>query len=260
MKRIERKFQQLKEEKKCAFIAYICAGDPDYQASFDLLKSLPSLGVDIIELGVPFLDPSGDGPIIENAAKNAIAKEMDLNKTLKMVEEFRKENQETPIVLMSYYNPIFKFGIKDFFQDAKKKGIDGVLIVDLPFEEEGEILSEVFSANLDLIRLIAPTTDEERAKKIIKNASGFLYLISLLGITGTKTADILENKNNLQKLQKISKLPIAIGFGIQTPSQAKDFAKLGADGVVIGSAIVKEVGGLEIKNKIKEFSLNIKNA
>ncbi len=271
MRRIKEKFAELKAKKQCAFIAYICAGDPDFKTSLELLKSMPEAGADIIELGVPFLDPSGDGPIIENASKQAIKQGMTLAKTLKMAVEFRKTNQKTPLVLMSYYNPIFKFGLDKIFLEAEKSGIDGFLIVDLPLEEEAEILSQISKTNLDLIHLFAPTTDKKRAEKLSQNAGGFAYLISMLGITGTRSADISENKKNLQKLRQVSDLPIAIGFGIKTPKQAGDFAKIGVDGVIVGSAIVEEIGNgvLLEKNsskiidstikKIREFSKEIKS-
>ena len=241
MKRIEQKFAELKAKKKCAFVGYICAGDPDYKTSLEILKSLPAAGCDIIEIGAPFLDPSGDGPIIENAAKHAIAAGMTLEKTLKMAAEFRKSDSTTPLILMGYYNPILKYGLDKIFANSEKSGFDGVLIVDLPLEEEQEIMPYFSRTKLDLIRLIAPTTDQTRAKKIAKNASGFLYLISMLGITGTNLADLNENKKNLQNLRKVSDLNIVIGFGIKTPNQAGDFSKIGADGVVIGSTIVKEI-------------------
>lgn len=241
MSRIKTKFSELQKQDKSAFIAYICAGDPSYQNSLSILKAMPKSGVDIIEVGVPFLDPAGDGPVIEQAAKRAIKNGMTLNKTLAMIAEFRKENQSTPIVLMTYYNPLLKHGINKVFSDAKSAGVDGVLIVDLPLEEEGEAINEIKKAQLDFIQLIAPTTPQNRAKKIVKNASGFVYLISMLGITGTKEAKAEENIDNLHKLRAITKLPIAIGFGIKTPKQAKEFADLGFDGVVVGSTFVKEI-------------------
>jgi tryptophan synthase alpha chain len=270
MTRIKNKFSELKSKKQSAFIGYICAGDPDYKTSLEILKSLPKAGCDIIELGVPFLDPAGDGPTIESASKRAIANGMSLKKTLTMAAEFRKDDEKTPLVLMGYYNPILKYGLQKIFVDAYESGVDGVLIVDLPLEEEAEILSEISKTKLDLIRLIAPTTNQDRAKKIVKNAGGFLYLISMLGITGTKSASIVDNKNNLQNLRKVSDLPIAIGFGIQTPNQASEFAKLGFDGVVVGSTIVKEISenylakksATEIVNsvtkKVSEFGKKIK--
>ncbi|MBP7710486.1 MAG: tryptophan synthase subunit alpha [Rickettsiales bacterium] len=269
MKRLKQKFAELRKQNRCAFISYICAGDPDFSTSLELLKSLPEAGCDIIEIGVPFLDPAGDGPIIERAAKRAIVGGMSLKKTLQMVEEFRKTNQKTPLILMTYYNPVLKYGLDKIFVDAQKSGVDGMLIVDLPLEEEGEILGELKKSNLDSIRLITPTTSQERAKKICKNASGFLYLVSMLGITGTKSADIAQNVKNLQSLRQVSKLPIAVGFGIKTPSQAGEFAKIGADGVIIGSTIVSEVNDnflanknsaeivVAVTNKIREFAQEI---
>ncbi len=271
MKRLEQKFLELKNQNKCGFIGYICGGDPDFETSLEILKSMPKSGVDIIELGVPFLDPAGDGPIIENAAKRAIKNGMNLKKILQMSELFRKENQSTPIILMGYFNPFLKYGLDKVFLDAAKSGVDGILIVDLPLEEENEILPQIKKANLDLIGLIAPTTDEERAKKIAQNSSGFLYLISMLGITGTKVANIEENKINLKNLRQSSNLPISIGFGIKTPDIAQQFAKIGADAVVIGSSIVKEIedGVLTKKNQqeiienvtlaMADFSKKIKN-
>lgn len=249
MKRIANKFAELKKQKRCAFITYICAGDPDYETSLQVLKSLPKNGADIIEIGAPFLDPSGDGPIIEDAAKRAINNGMTLKKTFKMANEFRKSDKTTPIVLMSYYNPILHYGLDKIFIDAQKSGIDGILIVDLPLEEENEILPKIKETNLDLIKLIAPPTTQSRAKLIAKNASGFLYLVSMLGITGTKLANSKDNQDNLKKLRAISKLPIAIGFGIKTPKQARDFAKIGPDGVVVGSRIVNEINEAVLQKK-----------
>ncbi len=257
MKRIKEKFAELKLQKKSALITYICAGDPNYETSLNTFKALPGAGADIIELGVPFLDPSGDGPIIEEAGKRAVLGGMSLAKIFKMVVEFRKHDEKTPIILMTYYNPLLKFGINKIFAEAEKSGVDGMLIVDLPPEEESEILEEIGKTKLDLIRLIAPTTDIERAKKITKNAGGFLYLISMMGITGTKSAELEENKKNLEKLRQVSDLPVAIGFGINNPTQAQEFAKLGFDGVVVGSAIVKEIGNaVEI---VKEFAHLLKS-
>jgi tryptophan synthase alpha chain len=271
MNRLKAKFTELKKQKRCAFVAYICAGDPNYETSLKLLKSMPQAGADIIELGVPFLDPSGDGPIIENASKRAIANGMTLKKTLKMAQEFRKDNVETPLVLMSYYNPILKFGLTKIFAEAEKSGIDGVLIVDLPLEEEAEISAALAKTKLDLINLISPTTNQTRAKKIAKKSSGFLYLVSMLGITGTKSANFSENKKNLQSLRQASDLPIVIGFGIKTPNQAAEFSKIGANGIVIGSTIVQEVNEsflnkdssdkivARVLKKIREFSNHIKS-
>ena len=265
MKRIAQKFQELKLQKRCAFVSYICAGDPNFNTSSSILESLAKSGVDIIELGVSFLDPSGDGSIIENAAKRAIYAGIDLKKTLQMVANFRQKDIKTPLILMSYYNPILKFGLDKIFIEAEKSGVDGILIVDLPLEEEQEILVEISKTKLDLIRLVAPTTSKDRAQKIVKNASGFLYLISLLGITGTKLASVEDNKKNLKMLRQISNLPIVVGFGIKTPKQAEEFSKISVDGVVIGSAIVEEIAKYENSNeivmqvgkKIQEFAQKI---
>ena len=271
MKRIEKKFQELKSQNKCAFVSYICAGDPNYETSLEILKNLPEAGCDIIELGVPFLDPAGDGPIIEAASKRAIQGGASLKKTLQMVSEFRKINNSTPIILMGYYNPFLKYGLDKIFADIEKSGADGVLIVDLPFEERAEIFDHISITNLDFINLIAPLTSEDRIKKIHDSASGFLYMVSMLGITGTKQANLEDNKIMLKKIQKNSSLPIIIGFGIQDPKQAKDFSQIGASGVVVGSAIVKEVDKnlsakknnaeiiTNILQKVQEFAEAIKN-
>ena len=266
MKRIQQKFKELRAQKKSALIAYICAGDPNYETSLATLKAMPAAGADLIELGVPFLDPAGDGPTIEIAAKLSIANGMTLQKTLKMVSEFRQTDEKTPLILMTYYNPILKFGLNKIFVEAEKSGVDGFLIVDLPQEEEREIMPQISKTKLDLIKLISPTTDFKRQKKITKNAGGFLYLISLLGITGTTMAKAQDNVENLQNLKKISKLPIAIGFGIQTAQQVREFSQIGLDAVVVGSVLVKEMAEKKssaeivsaVIKKIQEFSKCLK--
>jgi tryptophan synthase alpha chain len=271
MKRIAKTFKNLKEQQKTAFISYVCGCDPDYETSLQILNQMPKNGVDLIEIGVPFLDPAGDGPIIEDASKRAIANGANLKKTINLVKDFRKNNDKTPIILMTYFNPLLKYGLDVVFADMKIAGADAVLIVDLPFEEEKEVLPQVKKSDLDFIRLISPATDIERSKKIAKHASGFLYLISMLGITGTKIADLEENKRNLKKLRSVSNLPIAIGFGIKTPEIANKFSKINCDGVVVGSAFVKEIENsilnkklsLEVSDnvihKVKEFSEAIKS-
>lgn len=267
--RIEKKFESLKKENRCGLVAYICAGDPDYKTSFEILKQLPKNGADIIELGVPFLDPAGDGPTIEAASKRAIKNGMTLKKTLEMCNEFRKTNSDTPIILMGYYNSFLKYGLNNIFKDIEKSGADGVLIVDLPLEERDEIAEEILKTKISFINLIAPLTEEKRIKEISnsKLASGFLYLVSLLGITGTKLADPKENLENIKKIKNNSNLPIAIGFGIAEENQAKTFSKIGVDAIVIGSVIVKEIEkNLDKKdlvekvlNKIKSFSEILKS-
>lgn len=251
--RIKNKFDQLKSQNKKAFISYICAGDPNFDDSLEILKSLPD-SCDLIELGVPFLDPAGDGPIIEDASKRAINNGMTLKKVMAMVVEFRKENSTTPIILMTYFNPLLKYGLEKIFSDMKQAGVDGVLIVDLPLEEEHEVVEHVKSANIDFIRLISPNSGEARIANIVKNASGFLYLISMLGITGTKSAKASDNEKNLKIIRKLSDLPISIGFGIKNAQIAQEFSKIDTDGIIVGSTFVKEIENSYKENiKIKDY-------
>jgi len=269
--RIKEKFIQLKKEGKKAFISYLCAGDPDYDTSLEVLKGLPGAGCDLIEIGVPFLDPAGDGPTIEDASKRAIGNGMNLVKTLTMLEEFRKDDLNTPVIFMTYFNPLLKYGLDKIFADMKNAGADGVLIVDLPFEEEDEVVGFIKDVDLDFIRLVTPVTPEDRVGKILKNASGFVYLVSMLGITGTKTAQTQDNIRHLEILRKKTDLPLAIGFGIKTPETAKEFSKIDTDGIIVGSTFVKEIENSCKTNKtqdqikqnvlelVKKFSESIKN-
>jgi tryptophan synthase alpha chain len=259
--RISQTFQQL--HNKPAFVAYLCAGDPSYQATLTAMLAMPKLGVDIIEVGVPFLDPSGDGPIIEMASKRAVQTGATLAKTLHLITDFRKQNQHTPIVIMSYFNPLLKYGLEQVFTHMKQAGADAVLIVDLPLEEQNEVLAFVKSAQLDFINLISPTTPIARAEQILQNTSGFVYLISLAGITGTKQAKASDNILQIKQLKEITTLPIIVGFGIKNPKQAQDFANIGANGIVIGSALVEKIATLpdncqiltpEISNFINEIN------
>lgn len=271
MSKIAQKFAQLKAKNQKAFCPYICAGDPNYDISLTILQNLAKQKVDFIEIGIPFLDPAGDGPIIEEASRRSINNGMNLAKTLQMISEFRQTDNITPIILMGYYNPILKYGLDKIFIDAKKAGIDGFLIVDLPFEEEDEIMPYIKQSNIDLIRLIAPNTSKLRAQKIIKNASGFLYLISMLGITGTKTANINDNIANVKMLKEISNLPIAIGFGIKTPEMAHEFCQIDIDNIIVGSIFVDKIAKLwhnkaskqeiitEINSLAQSFVTKIKN-
>ena len=252
MNRIAQKFAQLKANNQKAFCAYICAGDPDYQTSLEILKNLAMQNVDFIELGIPFLDPAGDGPIIEEASRRSISNGMTLKKTIQMVAEFRQTNSDTPIILMGYFNPILKYGIENIFIDAKKAGVDAFLIVDLPHEEEDEIINYIKESEIDLIRLIAPTTSKLRAQKIIKNASGFLYLISMLGTTGTKNAKYEDNISNVAMLKEITDLPISIGYGIKTPEIAQQYCNLHIDNIIVGSSFVDKISQLSNKNNSKQ--------
>ncbi len=270
MTRIKQTFQNLKNQNKSAqnksaqnksaFVSFVTAGDPDYQTSLSIIKKLPENGVDIIELGIPFLDPAGDGPTIEAASKRAIKNGMNLHKVLQMVSEFRQEgedgNQTTPIVLMGYYNPILHYGLEQFCRDAAKAGVDGLLVVDLPPEEDSELRDFAQKNQLDFIKLVALTSNENRIRTIAQNASGFLYLVSILGITGTKSANLVDLKNHLQKIKNISNLPVAIGFGIKSKEQIEEIEKIGADAVVVGSALVKVIEeNLDNKNLIESLTI-----
>lgn len=257
MKRISAKFDELKNKNKKAFIGYICAQDPDFNSSLEILKKLPEAGVDIIELGIAFQDPAGDGPIIESASKRAIANSANLKKTLLMTREFRKVDNNTPIILMGYFNSFLKYGINKIFLDAQNSGVDGIIIVDLPFEEREEISQYLKEANLDFIDLIAPLTQESRIKKITNQSSGFIYLVSMLGITGTKIAKAEDNIDIISAIRKNCDLPIVIGFGIKDPKTAEEFCKLDIDGIVVGSSIVKVIeDGINSKTSSQEIINN----
>jgi tryptophan synthase alpha chain len=223
-------------QKRPVFIPFLMAGDPDIGTSQEFLNRLPEAGADIIEIGVPFSDPAADGPVIEAAGLRALANHTTLAKVLAMVAAFRETNTTTPIVLMGYYNPIYRYGIKQFALDAAAVGVDGLIIVDLPPEEEAELT--VHLKHIDLIRLIAPTTPTQRQQYITSHASGFVYYISVKGITGGQAAEAGDLKSAIDNIKQYTSLPVAAGFGIKTPSQAAAAAKL-ADAVVVGSALVQ---------------------
>lgn len=237
MKRIEEKFKALRAKKEKALIVYLTAGDPSLNVTKKLIFALEKAGVDILEIGVPFSDPTADGPVIQAASQRSLKAGTTLASVLKMVAEIRKYS-EIPIVLFGYFNPIFAYGVKKFSKAAQSAGIDGVLVVDLPFEESTELRNYTDKAGIDFISLIAPTTDKDRLKKIVAKSSGFLYYISITGITGTASPKIENIKIDVVKIRKITKLPIAVGFGISKPQQARDIARF-SDGVVIGSAVVR---------------------
>ena len=237
MSRIKNTFEQL---DRPALITFIMAGDPDAQTSMDVLKALPDAGADIIELGMPFTDPMADGPTIELAGGRALKAGASMQQTLEMVRDFRQTNDTTPIVLMGYFNPIMQYGAKKFAKDASEIGVDGLIIVDLPPEEADEMLGNAKDNNLDIIRLITPTTDEKRLPKILNGASGFLYYVSITGVTGAAQADIETLKPHIEQIKTQTDLPVAIGFGIKTPEDAKKFGEI-ADGVVVGSSIVQTI-------------------
>jgi tryptophan synthase alpha chain len=235
MNRFQIKFNELNGKK--AFVSYIMASDPDYQTSLDLMKAMPKAGVDIIELGMPFSDPTAEGPTIQKAALRALNAGGSIINTLKIAAEFRKTDGKTPIVLMGYYNPIFHFGCEKFVEESIKAGVDGYIIVDLPPEEEEEFTKYLANTKLSLIKLTTPTTDAARAKVILKNSSGFVYYVSVAGVTGVKTAVLDEVKKQVAQIKSQTTLPVCVGFGIKTPEQAKEMAEV-ADGIVIGSAFV----------------------
>lgn len=238
--RIDAKFASLKAQKRAALVTFVTAGDPDYKTALKIVEGLPKAGADVIELGMPFTDPMADGPAIQAAGLRALKSGMTLKKTLQLVKDFRKGDKATPIVLMGYYNPIYVYGVDRFLDDAKTAGADGLIIVDLPPEEDEELCIPAIKAGMNFIRLATPTTDDRRAPTVFRNTSGFVYYVSVLGITGTKAPDLKSVKANVTRLKKHTSLPICVGFGVKTAEQAKTIAKT-ADGVVVGSALVSAV-------------------
>ncbi|HOO81209.1 MAG TPA: tryptophan synthase subunit alpha [Alphaproteobacteria bacterium] len=237
MSRIEATFKAL---NRPALITFIMAGDPDAKTSLDVLKALPEAGADIIELGMPFTDPMADGPTIQLAGQRALKSGANMKQTLQMVRDFRKGNNTTPIVLMGYFNPILQYGVEKFMNDASAAGVDGLIIVDLPPEEAGKAQEIAKTNNLDIIRLLTPTTTMGRLPKILEGASGFLYYVSITGVTGAAQADLNKIKPHIEQIKTHTDLPIAIGFGIKTPQDAAQMAALG-DAIVVGSSIVQTI-------------------
>ena len=240
MTRIDRKFAALREQGRKAFVAYIMAGDPDVETSLALMKGLPAAGVDVIELGMPFTDPMADGPTIQLAGQRALEGGQTLQKTLDMVAAFRQGDSETPVVLMGYYNPIYSRGVDRFLADAKAAGVDGLIVVDLPPEEDEELCIPANRAGLNFIRLATPTTDARRLPKVLQNTSGFLYYVSITGITGAAAAQAADVAPEVARIKAATDLPVIVGFGIRSPETAKAIAGV-ADGAVVGTAIVKLV-------------------
>ena len=263
--RITKKFSQLNQENKKALISFITAGDPSKKIFEEILTLLPKSGVDLIEIGIPFSDPMADGPTIQNSSQRAIKSGIKLQNIISMVKKFRKTDKKTPIILMGYFNPIFQYGIKNFFSDSHFAGVDGVIVVDLPPEENDMIIKFSQEFQIDIIRLLTPTTDGNRLKKILKSTSGFLYYISIMGITGTKKPSLDGVRKAVMKIKKLSELPTVVGFGLNSAKQVQAINKF-ADGCVIGSAIVKiiedfHIGNLtkkQMKHSINNFLLNIK--
>ena len=244
MSRIAAKFTDLKARGQKAFVAYVMAGDPDFDTSLAIVQGLPAAGVDIIELGLPFTDPMADGTTIQLAGQRALAGHMTLDKTLNIARVLRKTDDTTPIVLMGYYNPIYSRGVDLFLQQAKEAGIDGLIIVDLPPEEDEELCLPAQTAGLNFIRLATPTTDEKRLPKVLTNTSGFLYYVSVTGITGTASAQTADVQPEVARIKSQTDLPVIVGFGIKTPEAARAIAQV-ADGAVVGSAIVEKIGAGE---------------
>lgn len=241
MTRIDTKFAALKAANKKAFVAYVMAGDPDYDTSLELVKGLPDAGVDIIELGLPFTDPMADGPTIQLAGQRALESGMTLQRTLDLAREFRKSDDTTPIVLMGYYNPIYSRGVDTFLKDAREAGIDGLIVVDLPPEEDSELCIPAQNAGLNFIRLATPTTDDKRLPKVLQNTSGFVYYVSITGITGAAEAEATDVAPAVARIKSHTDLPVIVGFGINTPDKSQAIAAI-ADGAVVGSAIVSQIG------------------
>jgi tryptophan synthase alpha chain len=241
MTRIDDTFARLRSQSKKGFVAYIMAGDPDYDTSLAVMQGLPGAGVDIIELGMPFTDPMADGPTIQLAGQRALEAGQTLEKTLAMAAAFRRSDTTTPIVMMGYYNPIYARGVQRFLVDAVASGIDGLIVVDLPPEEDSELCIPAQAAGLNFIRLATPTTDAKRLPMVLQNTSGFVYYVSITGITGAAAAEAVDVAPEVARIKASTDLPVIVGFGINTPEQARAIASV-ADGCVVGSAIVKDIG------------------
>ncbi|MDI4664568.1 tryptophan synthase subunit alpha [Xanthobacter autotrophicus] len=238
--RISTRFAALKEEGRPGLVTFVTAGDPDGETSLAILKALPGAGADVIELGVPFTDPMADGPAIQAAGLRALKGGQTLAKTIAMVSTFREEDTATPVVLMGYFNPIYIYGVERFLADAKAAGVDGLIVVDLPPEEDDELCLPALAAGLDFIRLATPTTDDKRLPAVLAHTAGFVYYVSITGITGAATPDADLVAAAVARIKAHTELPVAVGFGVRTPEQAKAIAA-GADAVVVGSALVEVV-------------------
>jgi tryptophan synthase alpha chain len=239
--RIERRFAKLRQEGRAGLVIYLTAGDPDPETSLALFRGLAAAGADLIEIGMPFSDPMADGPAVQAAGQRALKAGMGLHKTLAMVRTLRAQDPDTPFVLMGYYNPIYRYGAEAFARDAVAAGIDGVIVVDLPPEEDAELAVPARAAGLAMVRLATPTSDEARLPAIVGGAGGFLYYVAITGITGTRSADAASVQAAVARLRRFTELPIAVGFGIKNPAQAAEVARA-ADAAVVGSVLVERVG------------------
>jgi tryptophan synthase alpha chain len=240
MSRLKTRFDQLKQENRAALVTFVTGGDPDYDTSLAILKGLPAAGADVIELGMPFTDPMADGPAIQLANIRALGKHMSLAHTLEMVRAFREDDQSTPLVLMGYFNPIHHYGVPAFIEEARASGVDGLIVVDLPPEHNEDLCHPAQAAGLDFIRLTTPTTDDRRLPVVLEGSSGFVYYVSVAGVTGAGAATMDHVEQAVTRLRRHTDLPLCIGFGIRTPEHAADVARR-ADGVVVGSALVDQI-------------------
>jgi tryptophan synthase alpha chain len=252
MTRLDDTFARLRKQGKKAFVSYIMAGDPDVATAQAVMNGLPAAGVDIIELGLPFTDPMADGPTIQLAGQRALEGGMTVDATLQMVRDFRATDATTPIVMMGYYNPIYARGVDLFLKQAKEAGIDGLIVVDLPPEEDDELCIPAQAAGLNFIRLATPTTDAKRLPKVLQNTSGFVYYVSVTGITGAAAAQAADVGPEVARIKQSTDLPVIVGFGINTPEAARTIASV-ADGCVVGSAIVKEIGAGKSPSEVLAF-------
>src|SRR6188474_3725313 len=240
MTRIDKRFAALKQEGRGGLVTFVTAGDPDYDTSLALLKALPAAGADIIELGMPFSDPMADGPAIQASSQRALKAGQTMKKTFALVRDFRSQDNVTPIVLMGYYNPIYVYPVERFIEDVVNAGADGLIVVDMPPEEDAELRPQAAAAGLNFIRLATPTTDAKRMPAVLANSSGFVYYVSIAGITGTAAPDLAAVGAQVARIKAATKLPIAVGFGVKTREQVGEIAKV-AEGVVVGSAIVSAI-------------------
>ena len=242
--RIADRFALLKKENRAGLVIFITAGDPDTKTSLEILKGLPKAGADLIEIGMPFTDPMADGPAIQAASQRALKAGMTLKKTLDLVRGFREGDKATPLVLMGYYNPVYIYGVERFLDDALKAGVDGLIMVDMPPEEDAELCLPAIRKGLAFIRLATPTTDDARLPKVLSNSTGFVYYVSITGITGTASANTQHIEGAVARLKRATRMPVAVGFGINTPAQAAAVARV-ADAAVVGTAVVKIIADNE---------------
>lgn len=240
MSRLQTRFAELKQEGRAALVTFVTAGDPSYDTSLAILKGLPKAGADVIELGMPFTDPMADGPAIQLANLRALAGKQNMLKTLQMVREFRRDDAHTPLVLMGYFNPIHHYGVARFVEDAKAAGVDGLIVVDLPPEHNEDLCDPAQAAGIDFIRLTTPTTGDARLPTVLEGSSGFVYYVSVAGVTGAGSATVEHVEQAVARLKRHTDLPVCVGFGIRSPEHAATIARL-ADGVVVGSALIDRI-------------------